>query len=493
VKRKISIILLAALLLAALAAVMCESPKFDNPLDKKGDNYLFGDKEDEEGKILTDDNGVAHLYTDSTYRPKCDLSTPEVNLEGPKTLKLMDTSILDFRKYMHYAGGGWEGVISWDETKYPEARAEEPRLTLGGAGEVNVPDKNKMPEPNGNYVIVYRIKNPECNGKVRWSEASRTLSIEKYIPPDTATPVIQLAGLSTETVYQGEKYDDAGVIVKWGGANLPNSALDSIVITGPGSYRETIKKPIADFSGVGAKVPTATVNNTYRIEYYATAPNGLSAAKITRTVFIDEKPVSGNPKAVIVLSPYKHVVGGKTIEHPDTMAVLGGQYTEKGVKRAFYVKDGNEVEIPNAANLTTKGSAPNLSGTQPKTASIAYNLDAGSGYAKADPVTRYIYAYDDGCEKRDEAPEVVVSGGDLEIPAGVPWTTYNTGWSVTAKDTVQIEPLITYTSGFTYIVDFDGGKLDPRNPKVGTYTIGYVGLSRCGKLTAIKTRAVRVK
>jgi hypothetical protein len=490
VKRKISIILLAALLLAALAAVVCEKPEFDNPLDKKGDNYLFGNKEDEEGKMKTDENGVADLYADpnNQYRPKCDLRTPEITLDGAGKATLVETDTVGFKKLMHIGVAGWDGLIRWDAEKYPEASPLEPRLTLGGS--TNLP--SVMPAPGANYVIIYRIENPTCNGDKKGDEVHRQLTVEKYVPPaDTTSPKINLQGDSYVEVVQGDKYSDQGVIVMWGTNDITATGLDSIVVTGSGSYHKAVSRPGAVFSGV--EVPTTNLGYSYRIDYYATAPNGKKATA-RRSVLIIERQTVGQPKAVIVLNPYKHVVNGKTIEHPDTMAFFRGTYTEKGVKRAFYVKDGKEEDIPLTAGKVTIGAAPNLNTDSPRSIPVKYELkEGGSGYVAADAINRYVYAVDDGCEKPDPKPEVVFSAGDVSITAGTPWTTYNSGWSVTARDTVDIEQGIRYPDGFPYIIDFDGGKLDPRNPKAGTYTLTYVGLSKCGVLTAPKTRAVTVR
>jgi len=82
------IILCGALLAALLMLLYCTDVKFDNPLDKKGTNYLMGDTTDEADKIAENDDGVSGLFDPAINEQwSCDSKNPEFRLLGLKRLR----------------------------------------------------------------------------------------------------------------------------------------------------------------------------------------------------------------------------------------------------------------------------------------------------------------------------------------------------------------------------------------------------------------------
>jgi hypothetical protein len=494
-KKTISIIVLAALLLAALLVFVCTDVKFDNPLDEKGTNFLGGHaKEDDypaECKSLaTNADGVPAFIYEPVKCQGCDGSMPTLKLEGPASVTITTNDVNEFRKWMHLSGG-WSDLISWG-TGYDDVAAKEPRLTKGGGTDVTF-DANKTPEP-GDYVIVYRIERPECNKKVPAREESRQLKVERYVAADTAGPKIALLGQSTVEVKQGEtdKYKDEGVLVM----SSPDSAkkyLDSITVsrrvaTGT-SVVQKLVKPIDDFTKIA--IPSdAAVGVSFTITYYASR-NGKTD-RATRTVTIIEQSVTGLPKAVIELGTYKVPVGlSKPVDAVDTLITIGGTYHDPrpDVKRVYYVKDGKDTITLNAT--PTKSAVPGTSGNFsvfPMKRPITYNLegDGKAGYAKADQVTRNVYLVTGGCI--GNTAKVDTLGSAIVIKAGAEWNPDPT-WQVTCSDE-DSEGTVSNGYGAKFHVDF--GNLDPKNPKKGTYTITYVGLGSCGAFVT-QTRTVKVE
>jgi hypothetical protein len=495
VKKTISIIVLAALLLAALLVFVCTDVKFDNPLDEKGTNFLGGHaKEDDypaECKSLaTNADGVPAFIYEPVKCQGCDGSMPTLKLEGPQSVTITTNDVDEFRKWMHRSGG-WADLISWG-TGYTDVAAKEPRLTKGGSTDVTV-DANKTPEP-GDYVIIYRIERPECNGKVPAKEESRQLKVEKYVAADTAGPKIALLGNPTVEVIEGEtdKYKDDGVLVM----SSPDSAkkyLDSITVsrrtqTGVSVVHKLVK-PIDDFAKIA--IPRdAAAGQTFTITYYASR-NGKND-RATRTVNIIEQTSAGQPKPVIVLNTYKHVIGGKNYDNKDTAVSIGEQYVEKGVKEVYYMKEGAKVSL-DVKLVTISPSNVSTNGSPFREIRITYSISAGAGYDAATE-QRSVYLVEKGCGGK--APPTITEKvpGSITIPAGVKWN-HTTTWEVgnmDKDDPTDPDPIFR-SAGVQYFVDYGSSPtLNPDNPAKGTYTITYVGLGACGS-TASKTKTVKVE
>jgi len=485
VKKTISIIALSALLLAAVTVLVCTDVKFDNPLDKEGTNYLNGDTSDEKGKLFTRDDGVAALFYDTSKYKQCDGTVPVITLVGGKSVEINTQETAKFRKWMHLDNGPWDSLITWNTEAHKNVNAKQPRLT--NAKDEDVPyNQNAVPDA-GTYIIDYRIEKPECNGKVPGSNERRTLVVIKYEAPDTVTPTLILLGQGRVEVKEGDKYSDEGVTVMLGSQNITADAVDSVVLKrNTGARVDGWKKPV-NFAQIA--IPANTPASTgFTITYYASR-NGrpTNPASVVRNVTVTENVVVGT-KAVIVLNPYKHNIPGvsKTIEHPDTMMIYGGTYSEKGAA-AYYEKDGAKVTI---TEPVTKPNPPNTSANSPAARSLAYTLAAGSGYSAADPVTRYVYLVDSYCSDK-AAPKIALadSAKALSIPAGVEWN-YGASWSVTNMDYDDGTLVGGQSAGRKYLIDFGG--MDPKKPAKGTYTITYVGLGGCGSI-AVKTRSVKVE
>lgn len=498
-KKTISIIVASVLLAAAVVVLVCTDGKYDNPLDKEGVNYLYGDTTDEKGKMATNGDGVAAFFYDTLNYKLCDASPPKVTLMGPSSVTInTEEGLNEFKKWMHLDNALWDSLITC--TNEGAGVDKKARLTKGGITEVPVDEKNpKVPEV-GEYMIVYRAWKIECNGREPADEKTRRLIVEKYEPKDTATARLILVGNPSPEVVEGGKYNDEGVQVMLGTQDITQAALDSVVVkrVGSNNVEQKLTKPV-DFSKIA--IPSnATAGYRYTITYYASRiVDGVSKpsnpASVVRNVTVIEQNTTGQPKAVIVLAPYKSTfnVGGvsKVIEHIDTVIASGGTYVEKGAKEAYFMKDG--AKVPLDAGLVVKPNPPTIGSVEnPTQRSVAYSLPGGTvaagSYAEAEKVNRNIWVVvymQGGCEVM-ASPEIRGVGGDTTLTAGVAWSNYD-AWTVGNRDADGGQTWST--SGRKYILDLDG--LDPKNPQKGTYNLTYVGVGACGSI-ATKARKVTV-
>jgi len=515
VKKTISIIALAAALLAALTVFVCYDPKseevdgkkgYSNPLDKEGDNYLYGKKDiDEKYCTGKNEDGVALIFTDDTKcNPPCDPVIPTITLVGPQSVTINTTQLTEFKKWMHFDGGSWDNLFTADKgaggTINPATR--EPCLREGSGNCRTDIDKNAVPKP-GTYAIQYRVikvalnGDTVCNGTIPQNNKERILIVEQYVAADTGTPRIELSGSKDAEFRVGTTYTDAGVIVTVNGKTLL-SALDSIVVKGTNSgnsYRQKVEKPaggtIAFTSIKTPDNPAPAAGFTYTITYYASYKGASMSTAATAQAVRNLKVIAEADKgaaAVIVLAGYKHKLKNGTVidGYPDTMLTVPGStndnYKEKNVEKVYYIKDG--AEVPVDKNLVTiKNPSPFITGqTMWGTRTVNYDIVGGSGYKEAN-AKRNVFLVDITCEEGNIEPEVKASGAS-EIPAGVVWD-YNSSWSVTNKD-----ELGNGSAGFKYFIHFNG--LNPYSPKAGKYNITYVGLGRCGGKTELE-RTITVK
>jgi len=505
VKKTISIIVLAAALLASLTVFVCYNPEneevevdgkkykgYVNPLDKDGDNYLYGLKNDADyEKRCTGPNkdGVALIFTDdSICKPQCDPVIPKIELVGPQKVTINSQQVTEFRKWMHFDGGSWDNLITYEMGAggniNPTTR--EPCLKDGnGCKSFTDAEKNSVPR-DGDYVIQYRVikiavnGDTVCNGVIPQAIKERVLTCTTFVAPDTATPVITLSGDKNTEFRVGITYQDRGVTLSIG-------ELDSIIVKGTNSgngYEQKLKtKPI---SATAIITPTnAAAGFTYSITYYASY-KGRAAVPVVRTVTVIAA-VTSNVPAVIVLENYKHKLANGTVaEYPDTMLLVGqsnSDYKEKGVAEVYYMKDGEKVPLDKSL-VTTKNQSPFITGQSSAGArAVNYDIEAGNGYA-AKNVKRNVFLVDNLCEPPDPQKPTVTATGASQIPAGTPWD-YANSWSVISNDAAP-----NNGTGFKYFIHFNG--LDPNNPKPGSYDITYVGLGKCGAKTELP-RTIVVK
>jgi hypothetical protein len=427
--------------------------------------------------------------------PQCDSRRPDIALVGVMAVTINTSDYREYAMLMNLDGGPVRELVTWDTVKHPEVAFMPPKLTRGGNDMVYVPS-NKTPEV-GIYVIIYRLEKPECNGIKPSIEITRRLTVvDAPAGADTVAPKIALAGDKTVRITQGNtaSYRDEGVTVTLAGA--PHS-LDSIVVTGSGSYRQKV----TTHSEIRIP-PDAVAEYSYTITYYASNPNNSSRrATETRTVRVDEPSVGPTITPVIILKPYTHKLkNGTTVLWPDTMLVAGStnnDYKEKGVEEVYYessagktVLDNNLVTVTLPSSFITGGAAGQKrvnyripSDDSKYTEKIEYRnvylvgkVDVGNeecGY-KADPVINFV-----GTEA-------------LEIPKDTPWN-HESSWSVTNKDAPSADDPYGYgAAGYKYFIYMGTPELNWREPAPGTYTITYVGLGRCGS-TAERTRTVTVR
>jgi len=497
VKKTISIIVLAASLLASLTVFVCYNPEkeevdiggkkykgYSNPLDKDGDNYLYGNK---------DENCTPeHLFDpqDTHCNPPCDPVIPTITLVGDQSVTIGTHQLAEFRKWMHFDGGSWDNLITFDKGQSGSINptTRDPCLKEGGSGvcKSSFTEAEKNTVKKGDYIIQYRVIKVAANGDTTCGAVTpqaikeRVLICTTYVAPDTATPVITLLGDKEAEFRVGTTYTDRGVTVSVG-------ELDSIVVKGiNNNFSQKLTKPITA-SAPPINITGAVAGNTYTITYHASY-KGKSAVPMVRNVKVIAE-VTSNVPAVIVLAGYKHKLKNGTVidGYPDTMLFVGStneNYKEKGVEKVYYMKDGAEVALDKNL-VTTKNPSPFITGQSSSgTRTVNYDIAAAPGYAAAN-VKRNVFLVDNDCEEGKIVPEVKESGSS-EIPAGVVWD-YNSSWSVTNRD-----ELGNGTAGYKYFIHFNG--LDPNNPKVkaGGYKITYVGLGKCGGITELE-RTITVK
>lgn len=499
-KKTISIIVLAAALLASLVMFVCYSPKdeggFSNPLDKDGDNYLYGDKDDEAGKLGTNSNGEANLFDTSQYKV-CDKINPTVTVtlasggqyvsinpkEGREKLKMWmqdgyppDSSI----KYTTGANGDPNSKLF----------VQEPCLTRNDGDPCMEKAKiwnntEVLLEAGGTqYKITYQVKKAMCGTKEPVGVATRFLTVNDYIANAGELRIV-LKGdeVVPVKVGSGSNYEEQCVTVTVGGETRPEAKLDSIVISKNNSRQRSVD------ACAKVTLDNDLVKDTkYGIKYYASYKHKTPAGKdttqaksVTRTVNVVED--ANTQPAVIILNNYTHKLkSGKSVSSPDTMLYVGSKnsdYKEKGVSK---VTDSKGQEIPDW-RTKVRTTTPTIDGVNdPVTLKVGYEISAGSGYG-AKSINRSVYLVENGCDDGSTDPTITVNTANDpdNKTAGSVWN-YDGGWSVRDNDVGG--------NGFKYFIDFDG--LNPNSLVAGTYNITYVGLGKCGK-KAEKSRTITVR
>jgi hypothetical protein len=487
------IILGGAVLTALLLLVFCSDDgfKFDNPLDEKGTQFLFGDTSKREEKI-TVTNGTSGLF-DST-KTWCDGTPPGFRLIGPEAVTISTIDIEDFLKWVGARQSDpWKDVVEVTGNQQTPSVISA-RLLSGNGTEIQ---KDKMPAPADNYKIVYEAKKPDCLGEPVRSTVERTLVVEENVLPDTGAPRIILAdNIPNVDKFIGDTYTDGGVNAFEWKDGTPITTLSKIEIKDKnGSVIQTIPggptaQAIAALSAAMTNWVAREDETTYTIVYTVTSRNNRSSS-VQRTVAVTRRSDSDKPEPVIVLSKYRHVIEGHTIMHKDTAFMIGGTYVEKGIDTVYYIKDGRQIGINRS--LVTLGPAPSTNVSSPNsTRNRKYTLP-GTGEYQGTEETRYVRIFwdRDGCMSPGAGGPVITfnggSGDALEI-SGNTWNASNS-WSVAAGDGDN-----ELSGGYPlkYIVDFGG--LDPNNLVVrpAPYTVKYVALSGCGVYT-VRVRTVTVK
>jgi len=501
VKKTIMIAVSVAALLTALTVFVCDDPKvFDNPLDKDGDNYLFGDTTDEKGKLETGGNGQANLFDSSKYE-QCDPVNPTLTLKSTSPVTLTTVDVVKFNELMNInqAPGWFDSLITYTKGKNGTADVKPvpPCVSVRSANKygdcMEWSARDKTPDP-GEYRIWYRVEKKECNKKVPYDEKDRLLTVKLYEAPDSGTPVIALLGEKNVDIKEGAAaYSDRGVVVTLNGANNMN-LLDSVVVRGSGNYYLKVDSKPISFTDV--KLPNnPTVGSTYTITYYASykSPSGnYPTTNATEVRNVSVTADNAKLPAVIVLKPYRHKLkDGTGVDAPDTMLPAGktdNDYIEKGVEKVYWLNGTTEVALQTGSVKITKAS-PFITNQSFSAAGreVSYSIDPGSGYDGV-TVKRRVFLTSNECEEGPIAPNITFRGSDT-IPANTPWS-YSDSWSVENR---QDTDFIGRT-GIKYFIHFNG--LDPNKPvaKAGGYKITYVGLGACtGAPSAEKERIIFVK
>jgi hypothetical protein len=483
------VILLAALCVAATLFVYCTSVEFDNPLDRKSrDTFLDGDTTREREKISGD---TAAFFTNPELR--CLKTAPRLTMQGSGAVTIERRELAEFVKWMGLGPLGWEGVLQ--TTELPGAINIRPAyLTLGfgGTGQ-EVPHSTSATPDTGRYTIVYKALRPACGADATLSDSTvlhRNLTVEENRIIDNLPPIIELLRGPSVSTDLGQRYADPGFNMTNSDGQTP-ARFVSITYTATGVSPEIITS-IADTARLFGLIETNRENSTFTLRYCAESTVNMMQACTTRTVTVRSGDVTGHTP-VIVLNMYRHPIGSHIISHPDTTFRSGDIYVEKDA-RAFVLRGvGDTVWIP--ADRIVRGTLPSFTSPSPTRRQVTYSLPSGEfqgvTYREAAQVNRsvYITVYCDPEDGPLDPPVVNLLGGNpLALPAG-PWNV-NQSWSVTAND--QRAPW-----NAPYLVDFGTmlGQNDSRsgatvNPRPGSHTVIYVGLSGCGIFSSPAVRTV---
>jgi hypothetical protein len=502
-KRSNSILALGTLCAAVLVTFYCMDINYDNPLDEKGDNFLYGrDLTEDEKKLALDTNGQgqAGLFWHPNFQ--CDTDAPAFLRLKPagSTVDTVYKTSSEVNKFNRLVGfSGWGDILEYPAssgTLSIRIWAELKKIN----GEPVTYARNEIPEL-GQYDIEYHADWGECDDGTPKKKltVNRRLIVEPYNPAVTDKPAIIVLGQRNVSVDINGAYTDPGVVA----IDDPNGRRDTIPITkiqvyrvmGTGSdttwaYQADVPVPAATNVPFNLPLPSTATERTYVIVYHTVSkiPNNNQTATETRTVSVSSSVVV-LPTPVIVLNTYRHTsatIAGLTIaiDHQDTAFVIGRgapAYVEKGVKRAYYVNsEGREVDITDQVQAPT---TPQFDNSMAERVTVRYRIAQTAAYAGVE-ATRAIYTYYNDCDI-PMAPTIAFNGADpLTIPAGQQWT-HASSWRVTGQGDEA-------PSARQYIIDFGG--MNPDNPvaKSGGYTITYVALGGCGNYT-VRTRTVIVQ
>jgi hypothetical protein len=323
-----------------------------------------------------------------------------------------------------------------------------------------------MPSTPGTYAILYTATKPECDGIRPEKTVMRFISIEEYITADEARPVISLIGPNPAYVTQNAEYIDHGATV------TPPDATNPVV------WSNDVNTNVAGtYSVVYRSCRTLTYSNGNTENVCVTA---------TRQVIVQEEIIGSLPTPVIILNTFAINVNGTVYNLRDTIFRSNQTVSlrDKGVKEAFYIKDGKKESIP-TSRVTI--SAATGSGAERR---ITYTLEKTSDYERK-VETRYGYVRDRECEFMIDPPTLdlrsVTGGsgsGDITITAGTTWD-YDKSWNSTGMDES------TQWGGGKLGIDF--GTLNWGFPQAGNSEITYVAAGGCEESGfVIKKRTVRV-
>jgi len=484
-KKTISIIAATAALMTALAVFVCTDVKFDNPLDADGTNYL-GDYmsglkgSDKDRCFKPDANGNPTFWSDTTCLPSCDGVNPGIKIVGKASVTTTtkpgdEASANDLKKWLHLDAGNWKDIVDFDSGKGGTQQPYPPTvsLTKDGGGPIDLKtlvitkDTIRL-EPN-TYTITYKVVKDTCIGKIPSAVATRTLIVNKYVPP-VGDITITVKTPNPVQIYEGTPYQDLGADV-YIGTTLTASALDSVVVRDSrNNVVSRVVKPNDDFSKVKLS-DNPKAGETFTVTYYASNGGKFKTAERKVEVKADQTTLP----AVIVLNNYTYKLNGKDVKWPDTMLYIGSaNYVEKGAKAYKNTGSGigDEITGPNVVTITP----PAFGGNDNITKQVDYRVEAGNGYGAASK-KRNVHMVEKECDVKT-APTVNVSVS--EITAGTPWD-YDKSWSVINKDENG------GGAAFKYFIDFNG--LDPDKPvaKTGGYKVTFVGLGKCGGITEKET------
>ncbi|MCL2218392.1 MAG: hypothetical protein FWC23_00260 [Chitinispirillia bacterium] len=501
---KRAVIFLGVFVAAVSILLYCTEVKFDNPLDEKGTNFLYGDTTDRADKIAENADGQSGLFdVDKNHKWACDRTTFALKLVGNTSDSLYHDDISGFRRLMGL-DGNWNANLEWPDGV--NINIKPARLTRGGTDDVDYPP-NGMPG-TGQYIIVYRAEKMCPDGSLA-SEATaqRGLRVIQRINIPDQPPVVQLRGANPfELVKDKETYTDPGVNVRDAdnATEIPLSKID--ILDRNGNLVVAINPPAGASSMTPAQITQDMLNRitipnnvarapAYYIEYHVTSLLNDKTSSVRRTVNVIEETLPNLPIPVIVLNTYAHggIISGRAINHQDTAITMGGSYREIGVFEVYYMqRQGDATVKVNIDKTLVVPSSPNINTTTTAQRNITYTLPVSQNY-QATSTTRAVYVYGDAnwCSVEGTYKPIITfsdgGGASLTITAGQPWNAAGS-WTVTRNPGTADAPNEA-SHHWKYLLDLGG--LNPENPAKGTYTLTYVALNECGS-REIATRTVTV-
>ena len=484
-------IVLGALGALILFSVYCAKVEFDNVIDPQNSRKFLvdslklcandfplivpGDRtygdcgELMEVALQEDSTGVANILNESHPINKLfneDRTPPRVVVfeDLQVTVTTAQGQVAAYRRWM--GNGGFPGVRFEPEG---DARVvPQPAVLTNTSGDV-LPQytlHSDMPGV-GHYIIIYSATKTLNSGEVLRDQATRTLIVREPDISDTLTPVITLRGERSMSIQVGDRFSDPGATARTPANTVLN---DNIVRTLGAGHNDVLL--------INGSDTTIKATGQFNITYTVCNPNKMTACTTqTRTVvgIPGHNPIVPTPVIVLtrtVSVPYE-------LNSADVVLRMGGTFTEPGF-RAFYRKDGVEVDI---TNRVVPGPLPNTAEHGLKTRS--YSVAAVANEHEATSVNRNIWVFDHLCGDGNPAP--TNSGtwtNPIEIEAGRVWTYANSvqGWTARGNDEL---------GGTFRLVDY--GTLNPQNPVAGTYTIRGRSIGECGGPSAIIERTVTVR
>lgn len=545
--KKITIVF-AALAAFVLVFTYCADMEFNNPLDKKGDNYLYGwDKEptwrSEYETMLLDKDGFGNAGLFANRDFVCDPTVPNVSLRSfPDPIGVNQTGIIDnIMGRNGMAGNVGPLVLAPGEQVERNWSADNsvrlfPTDAFGNKIEIEIPYN---PDPNvmfstvpGRYVIEYTARRDSIRvaggnacqiGTSGEITLTRIINIESGGQIDmTSPPVIELAGGSVVSLNLNDNYQENGLNAVQEPATLGGGSittLDSIVIrsgaigTTPSVLEAssilshprgiTVLEAAEWVSSMFNGVNLHRTEHDVSITYHVTSPTNGVRASITRTVEVRDV-ITTLPAIQIVLEKKArtYFVDGQFMQLRTLTDQVSGTapYVSAGVADAFYL-DRITRDTVRTNPLTGVLLRQEVTHTQPSGGEgrrpVLYSHGGVQGEAERATEERVVYVTDTECET-SAPPIITATPSPLTIPAGTPWQpdigqAPGPYWTLERQDWFE-QPISPAPPSYRFETVLDHhapfSVLNARNPQPGTYTVYHIGLGYCGGFSVVSRQVI---